>query len=61
VADVQVRCPHCGGEAFDDRAAMIPMQRKTFVGVDYPNRPAVALICTACRHMEWFLEGTDSI
>jgi hypothetical protein len=55
-AGVQIRCSHCGGEVFEDRHAMLPIEGKTFMGLAFVNRPATALVCTKCAHMDWFLD-----
>jgi predicted nucleic-acid-binding Zn-ribbon protein len=60
VAGVPVRCAHCGGEQFEDRHAMLPIEGKTFMGMAFVNRPATALVCAKCGHVEWFLEETAS-
>jgi predicted nucleic-acid-binding Zn-ribbon protein len=60
VAGVQVRCPHCGGEDFEDRHALVPTRGMTFLGLAFVNRAASVLVCAKCGHMEWFLEDTGS-
>lgn len=51
-----VRCSHCGGESFDPGSALLNTRGLTFLGIDFANRGANLLICTACTHIEWFLD-----
>ncbi len=55
VADIQVKCPHCGGLDFDDGYAMLNTPGLTFLGLDWANRQANLLICRGCSHVQWFL------
>jgi predicted nucleic-acid-binding Zn-ribbon protein len=56
VADVQAKCPHCGGVEFDEGYAMLNTAGLTFLGLDWANREANLLICTNCGRVEWFLQ-----
>jgi hypothetical protein len=56
VTGVLVRCPHCGGEDFDEGAAMLNTAGATLLGLDWANRSANLLICVKCSRIEWFLE-----
>ena len=55
VADIQVKCSHCGGLEFDEGSALLNTTGLTLLGLDWANREANLLICTACGHVEWFL------
>lgn len=56
VAGKRVVCPHCGGEEFDRSDVLMNTMGMTFVGLDWANRSAVALVCKGCGHIEWFLD-----
>jgi hypothetical protein len=61
VAGKQVQCPHCGGNNFDTGGALLNTTGLTFLGLDWANRSAHLLICTACGHIDWFLQKPDRI
>lgn len=61
VAGVTVRCPHCGGERFDDSAAMLNTRGLTLLGLDFANRDGYLLVCKKCTHIDWFLEQPTAI
>jgi len=49
-------CSLCGGGTLEKRGVMVPTERKTIAGTDYPNCPAAVIVCTRCGHAEWFFE-----
>lgn len=53
-ADKQVRCLHCGGESFSSRQVQLNTWFATFLNLDWLNRRATALECTACGQIQWF-------
>jgi uncharacterized protein len=55
-AGKRVTCPHCGGAAFQERQAQLNTWFATFLKLDWLNRSATTLICTACGHMAWFAQ-----
>jgi predicted nucleic-acid-binding Zn-ribbon protein len=61
VAGKQVQCPHCGGNNFDTGSALLNTTGLTLLGLDWANRSAHLLICTACGHIDWFLQKPDRI
>ena len=61
VAGKEVRCPHCGGNNFDGASALLNTAGLTLLGLDWANRSAHVLICTACGHVDWFLQKPDRI
>lgn len=61
LAGKQVHCPHCGGKNFDTGSALLNTTGLTFLGLDWANRSAHQLICTACGHIDWFLQKPDRI
>lgn len=56
VAGRTVTCPHCGGETFDERSALLNTAGLTFLDLDWANRQAVLLVCAACGRIQWFLD-----
>ena len=60
VAGVSVKCPHCGGQSFEERSAMLNTPGLTFLGLDWANRSATLLVCTRCGHVSWFLNEVES-
>lgn len=49
-----IQCPHCGGETFSLRHILMNTPGLTFLGLDWANRTAYALVCTACSCVQWF-------
>jgi len=56
-----VTCSHCGGDKFDSGSALLNTRSLTFLGIDFANRGANLLICTACTHVEWFLDEPQAL
>ena len=61
VAGKEVRCPHCEGNNFDGASALLNTAGLTLLGLDWANRSAHLLICTACGRIDWFLQKPDRI
>jgi hypothetical protein len=61
VGATPVRCSQCGGNHFDTADALINTRGLTFVGLDFADRGANLLICTACTHVEWFLDQPEAV
>jgi predicted nucleic-acid-binding Zn-ribbon protein len=59
VADKPVRCPHCGGETFEEGSALLNTRGLTFLNLDWANRDATTLVCTECGKVEWFLRTPE--
>jgi predicted nucleic-acid-binding Zn-ribbon protein len=62
VAGIIVNCGHCASDQFVEGRAQLNSAGMTFLNLDWANRSAATLTCTACGHMEWFLtdpEETD--
>ncbi len=55
VADKPVRCGHCAHERFVEGRAQLNTAGMTFLNLDWANRSAATLTCTACGKIEWFL------
>jgi predicted nucleic-acid-binding Zn-ribbon protein len=61
VGGKRVQCPHCGGNNFDTGKALLNTTGLTLLGLDWANRSAYILICTACGHIDSFLQKPDRI
>ena len=61
VGSLEVRCPHCAGEEFERGHALLNTAGLTLLGLDWANREATVLICTACGYVNWFLEIPESV
>ena len=59
VADRPVRCPHCGGETFDQGDALLNTRVLTLLQLDWTNKSAWTLICVECGRIEWFIKLPD--
>lgn len=57
IAGKTVACSHCGGLEFEEREGKINTTGMTLLDLDWANRSAKVLVCKACGHLEWFLEG----
>lgn len=55
VAGKGVVCTHCAGNRFIEGRAQLNTAGMTFLNLDWANRSAATLTCTACGHIEWFL------
>ena len=53
-AEKLVSCPHCGGESFDERQAVVNTRGLTFFGLDWLDRGATVLSCTRCGLLQWY-------
>ena len=56
VAGKQLICPYCGGENFWKARAQLNTAFLTWLSKDWLNRSATVYECTACGHIEWFME-----
>ena len=61
VTGVLVRCPHCGGEDFDEGAAMLNTAGATLLGLDWANRSANLLICVKFPNLDDLLTQIGSV
>jgi hypothetical protein len=59
VAGVQVRCPQCGGEEFEESKALLNTAGSTFLGLDWADQSAHLLVCVACTNISWFLDPPE--
>ncbi len=61
VAGKEVRCRHCSGDHFVEGRAQLNTAGLSFLNLDWANRSAATLTCTACGLMEWFLADPEEI
>jgi hypothetical protein len=59
-AEHAITCPHCGGERFDAREALLNSTVLTALSLDWLDRSATALVCTTCTHIIWFASRPDT-
>lgn len=59
VAGKVVRCVHCTGDLFVEGRAQLNTAGMTFLNLDWANRSAATLTCTACGRIEWFLTDPE--
>ena len=55
VAGKSVNCAHCTHDRFVEGRAQLNTAGLTFFNLDWANRSAATLTCTACGRIEWFL------
>ena len=56
VGDIPLICPLCGHDEFDRREMLMNTSGMTFMGMDWLNSSACALVCQKCRRIELFAE-----
>jgi predicted nucleic-acid-binding Zn-ribbon protein len=54
IAGKPIRCPHCGNRTFELGEAQLNTPTLTFLKLDWLDKSATVLVCTACGHLEWF-------
>ena len=59
VAGKTVGCGHCGGDRFVEGRALLNSAGLTFFNLDWANKSAATLTCTACGRIEWFLADPE--
>ena len=59
VAGKAVSCGHCAHDRFVEGRAQLNTAGLTFFNLDWANRTAATLACTACGHIEWFLADPE--
>jgi len=61
VAGRSVSCGHCRHDHFVEGRAQLNTAGMTFLNLDWANRSAATLTCTACGRIEWFLADPEEI
>lgn len=56
VGDISVICPLCGHDEFDRKEMLMNTSGMTFMGMDWLNGSACALVCQKCKRIELFAE-----
>ena len=59
VAGKTVNCVHCAHDRFVEGRAQLNTAGLTFLNLDWANRSAATLTCTACGRIEWFLADPE--
>jgi hypothetical protein len=59
VAGTFVVCQHCAADRFVEGRAQLNSAGMTFINLDWADRSAATLTCTACGHIEWFLADPE--
>jgi uncharacterized protein len=59
VAGKGVICGHCESDRFVEGRAQLNTAGMTFLNLDWANRAAATLACTACGHIHWFLADPE--
>lgn len=49
-----VNCPHCQGAQFGAGEAQLNSAFATLIELDWLNKTAAILSCTACGQIQWF-------
>jgi predicted nucleic-acid-binding Zn-ribbon protein len=49
-----IRCPHCQGSEFMPGEAQLNTAMASLINLDWMNKSAVILSCTACGQIQWF-------
>jgi hypothetical protein len=52
--DQVVRCPHCRGNDFIERAGLLTTAGAAFLNLSWADKNATALVCNHCGLMQWF-------
>ena len=53
----KIICPVCDNDLFENRDVLLNTPGMTFLGLDWANKTAIALICTKCGKIEWYLQS----
>jgi hypothetical protein len=61
VAGRTVSCTHCHADRFVEGRAQLNTAGMTFLNLDWANRSAATLTCTACGRIEWFLTDPEEL
>jgi uncharacterized protein len=59
VAGKAVVCGHCAADRFIEGRAQLNTAGMSFMNLDWANRTAATLACTACGHIHWFLADPE--
>jgi hypothetical protein len=57
----KVVCLHCGSAEFAEGIAKLNTTVMTFVGLDWADKSATTLACTACGQVQWFLKRPERV
>lgn len=57
VGNISLTCPICGHDEFDRREMLMNTSGMSFMGMDWLNSSACALVCQRCKRIELFGES----
>ncbi|MDQ7818212.1 MAG: zinc ribbon domain-containing protein [Melioribacteraceae bacterium] len=55
----KIVCPYCGSDKFEVRDVLLNTTAMTFLGFDWANKTASAMICTNCSRIEWYFNQPE--
>jgi len=56
-----IACVHCGHDRFVEGRALLNTRGFSFFDLDWLNRDAMTLTCTACGYIHWFAQKAREI
>lgn len=56
-----ITCVHCGHDRFEEGRALLNTRGLSFFDLDWLNRGATTLTCTACGYVHWFVQNVKKI
>ena len=59
VGDIAIKCPVCGHDEFDKKSMLMNTTGMTFMGLDWLNDSACALVCKRCGRIELFADSPE--
>lgn len=57
VGEIALICPTCGHDEFDRKEVLMNTRGMTFIGMDWLNSSACALVCQKCSRVDMFAES----
>ena len=56
-----ITCPHCNGAEFTAGEAQLNTAVATLLNLDWTNRSATILTCSACGQIQWFAQPPSRV
>jgi len=56
-----VLCPHCSGSEFRISEAQLNTAFASLINLDWADKSAAILVCTACSRIKWFEEKPSRV
>ncbi len=60
IGSIPIICPLCHHDEFDQRSMLMNTSGMTFIGMDWLNKSACALVCQRCNRIELFAEAPST-